>query len=424
LNISINLAVFPCGSEIGLEIHRSLKYSIHCQLFGFSSISDHGKFVYENYAEGIPFIDKEDFIPILAQKIKAYNIDAIYPTMDKVITILKRNEGKIGCKVITSELNTTEICLSKTKTYKKFKNVVPTPIVYENLDTLQDYPVFLKPDIGYGSKGTKKVTNVVELKDHIKQYSNSIVLEYLPGKEYTVDCFTNFKGKLLFCGPRQRKRISNGVSVNTATMLNSAKFKDTAEKINEVLNLNGAWFFQVKEKANGTLVLMEVASRLGGSSAVYRMKGINFAMLSVFNAFEIPVSVLPNNYEVELDRALDCKFKISIDFKHVYIDFDDVVILNNQVNTEMIKVIYHFINNKKIIHLITKHEHKINDVLEKYRLDDLFDDIIQLKNSHHKWEYITHRDSIFIDDSFAERKEVNDNIGLPTFSPDMVAGIL
>jgi len=53
--------VFPCGSEIGLEINKALGHSIHFELIGASSVpSNHGKFVYKNYIEGIPYIDDED----------------------------------------------------------------------------------------------------------------------------------------------------------------------------------------------------------------------------------------------------------------------------------------------------------------------------------------------------------------------------
>ena len=44
-----NILVFPCGSEIALEIYRSVNKSIHFNLIGASSVDDHGKFIYENY---------------------------------------------------------------------------------------------------------------------------------------------------------------------------------------------------------------------------------------------------------------------------------------------------------------------------------------------------------------------------------------
>ena len=54
-----NVLVFPCGSEIGLEIHNSLKYSKDFKLYGGSSVDDHGKFVYENYISGHPYYSSE-----------------------------------------------------------------------------------------------------------------------------------------------------------------------------------------------------------------------------------------------------------------------------------------------------------------------------------------------------------------------------
>ncbi|WP_313581025.1 ATP-grasp domain-containing protein [Chishuiella sp.] len=416
-----NILVFPCGSEIALEIHRSLKYSIHVDLFGANSVDDHGKFIYENYIGNLPFFNEENFIPKLIEIVKENKIDAIYPAMDSVITILKKNEEYLGCKIISSSYETTEICLSKLKTYRILSTIIPTPLVFDNDDKNINFPVFLKPEIGYGSRGAKKVTSQEDLKNHLSNYPTCIISEYLPGKEYTVDCFTDFKGKLLFVGSRERSRISNGISVNTSSMILEDRFLELAKKINDGLNFNGAWFFQVKERYSKELVLMEVASRFGGSSSVYRMKGINFAALSLFNIFNIPVSIIENNYEVEMDRALDIKFKSNLVFNHVYIDFDDVIIINDKVNIEIISFLYKMINEGKQIYLITKHKFDINKSLISHRLEHLFDEVIHLKPDDNKWKYIKYFDSIFIDDSFSERNEVKNNLQLPVFSPDMIS---
>ena len=57
-----NILVFPCGSEVALEIHRSLRYSSHFNLIGASSVDDHGRFVFESYIDGLPFFTDEGFI--------------------------------------------------------------------------------------------------------------------------------------------------------------------------------------------------------------------------------------------------------------------------------------------------------------------------------------------------------------------------
>ena len=86
-----NVLIFPCGSEIGLDIFHSLKYSIHFHLIGASSVDDHGKFLYEDYISGLPYANSPEFIPALKKIVQERKIDAVYPTMDSVITILKEN---------------------------------------------------------------------------------------------------------------------------------------------------------------------------------------------------------------------------------------------------------------------------------------------------------------------------------------------
>jgi hypothetical protein len=51
---NVNVLVFPCGSEIGLELHRSLKDIRFVNLFGASSVSDHGEFVIRIIAGAFP----------------------------------------------------------------------------------------------------------------------------------------------------------------------------------------------------------------------------------------------------------------------------------------------------------------------------------------------------------------------------------
>src|SRR5690606_31817725 len=146
---------------------------------------------------------------------------------------------------------------------------------------------------------------------------------YLSGKEFTVDCFTNKNGVLLFVGARERNRVQNGISVNTfIAKENQTDFEEIASRISQILRFRGAWFFQLKYNSKKELVLLEVASRLGGSSSLFRNAGVNFALLSVFDAFDYDVDVFVNDYKIELDRALYNKYKLSIEYDTVYVDFD------------------------------------------------------------------------------------------------------
>jgi hypothetical protein len=197
-----------------------------------------------------------------------------------------------------------------------------------------------------------------------------------------------------------------------------ARAHDIAEVINSYLNFNGAWFFQLKENSKGELVLLEVASRLGGSSSLFRNKGINFALLSVFCALGLPVEIQLNSFQVVLDRALHSKFKVDFVFDTVYVDLDDCLIIDGKVNIDLVKFLFQCLNNSKALVLLTRHVYNVSDTLQSFRLNNLFDQIIQISDSTPKSKYIVASSAIFIDDSFRERKEVMINKRIPVFSPD------
>lgn len=414
--------MFPCGSEIGLNIYSSVKYSTYFHLIGASSVEDHGKFVYDEYISGVPYVTALDFIPTMARIVKERKIDAIYPTMDLVITVLKEYEEELGCRVISSSVETTKICLSKDLTYKKLQGVVRVPQVYHHSSIPQTaFPVFAKPKVGYGAKGTMKLNTQDEVDAFLKGKDDILVLEYLPGEEYTVDCFTDKDGRLLYCSARKRNRVKDGISVNTFFVEKQDDFEEIAQKINEQIRFRGAWFYQVKREKNGQLCLVEIASRLGGSSLLSRAVGVNFALLSLFDAFDYKVSVFKNDYFVELDRALENKYKTNLQFDSVYCDYDDCLILDGKtINVELVKFLYKCINEKKKIVLLSKHEGDLMQELKHFRLDHLFDEVLHIEQQADKTDYIIPQGAIFIDDSNAERLNVKNRLNIPVFSLEMI----
>lgn len=418
------ILVFPCGSEIGLEINRALANSIHVYLIGASSTSsNHGKYVYKNYIDGLPFIDDKNFINEINLIIDKYNIDYVYPAHDSVLLKLANFKESLHCDVISSDLETCAVCRSKKKTYELFKGKIETPDIYSRLDNNIHFPAFLKPDIGQGAKGTATVYSKEEIQFYLDKDKSLILMEYLPGKEYTIDCFTDRHGQLLFCGARERERINNGISVATFPVYNK-NLMEMAQTINNVLKLRGAWFFQVKQRTNGKFVLMEIEPRIAGSMGLYRNMGVNLPLLSVMDRLNIDVKVICNKFYIKMDRALISRFVSNISYDNVYIDLDDTIIINNCVNTIIIAFIYQCLNKNVKVHLLSRHSGNIFKVLEKYRIDHIFDTIINIRNDDDKSNYIKEISSIFIDDSFSERMSVYNKLGIPTFEVSAVESLL
>jgi hypothetical protein len=418
-----NVLVFPCGSEIGLEVHRALAHSIHFSLYGASSVDDHGKFVYRNYIGGLPHIDSPDFIDRLNPVLEQHGIDFIVPAHDSAVLKMAEHQALLRAQVITSPAETCRVCRSKRATYARFSGILATPKVYLPDETMA-FPVFLKPDVGQGSKGTYKADTVREVQLLVAKDPSLVAMEYLPGREYTVDCFSDRTGALRFAEGRERSRIFSGISVNSKEV-HDARFQDIAGKINETLSFRGVWFFQLKERSSGELVLMEVAARMAGTMALFRVDGVNFAQLALFDRMGLDVAILRNKLDIEIDRALTSRFSIKLAFSHVYIDFDDTIIMRDLVNTDVMKLLYQFKNAGKRIVLLSRHTRDISLSLARHCISAaLFDEIYVMDKSASKSDYIKNLDSIFIDDSFAERKEVFERLHVPVFALDGVEALV
>lgn len=422
----VNILIFPGGSEIALEINRALKFSKFCNLFAASSDHDHTDFVYANPTTYLPYIDSPNFIDELNKVIFKHKINMIFPAHDTACYIMSKNADKIKAQVLVSEFRTCDICRHKSKTYKFISNEKFIPKYYNNINEITDFPVFLKPDTGQGSKNVHIAKTIEETRTIInKRNEKYVICEYLNGEEYTIDCFTDKNGSLRVCKPRTRDRTKAGISVKSTLITDNDEFLPIANTINNNLNFRGAWFFQLKRNNNNELKLLEIAPRLAGTSGLTRNLGINYPLLTIFDFLNYDLEILENTYQISCDRAFYSAYKIEIKYDYVYLDYDDALMMNNKVNTLLISFLYQCINNYKKIILITKHDGNIIEDLKKSKISiDLFSQIIQLNKDEHKSDYIKERSAIYIDDSFAERKEISEVNNIPVFDMDMVESLI
>ena len=417
--------VFPAGTEIAFEIHNALKYSKFVELYGCSSVSCHAEFLFKRYIEGVPFPGDPSLVDELNKVIDRYGIDFIYPAHDSACLTLTQEQDKLHAKVITSPLETVDICRSKTKTYEFFAGEDFIPKTFESPDDIKNYPVFVKPAVGQGAEGAKKVSSREELDMILADGTNYVISEYLPGEEYTVDCFTDRNRKLRSANIRRRERIRSGIAVRSRLLPMDDKVMEIAEKINSKLVFSGAWFFQLKRNEQGEYRLMEASPRIPGTMGTTRNLGINYPMLTIFDQMGYDIDIINNKQEILLDRAFISRYQTSVKYKKVYLDFDDTVYLDDKVNIMMVAFIYQCFNKGIPVVLLTKHANDIYDSLDKFKISkDLFSEIVHISKGSDKSEYITEKESIFIDDSFAERKNISDKLNIPVYDLDMIESLI
>lgn len=419
----INILVFPCGSEVGLELNRALKDIPFITLIGASSVEDHGKYAFKHYVGGLPFVTSPDFIDQFNKLLQLKQIDFIYPAMDQVLDILSENRDHLGAELIAPCHDTVHVCRNKVRTYERLKDMYFVPKFYSNPNEVTEYPVIIKPEEGYGAKGFKILNSQTELIYELGQSTVPMVIcEYLSGEEYTIDCFTNRRGQLQYVNCRNRGRIRNGISVNSEIQPYDPEIESIAMQISKHIRMRGAWFFQLKRNFAGKYRLLEVATRVAGTMCINRALGVNLPLLSVFDWMGYDVEIPRYMTEAKVDRALCNAFSLPKGYSEIYLDFDDTLIVHSQVNTTLMQYIYQCINNQIPIKLVTKHETNIFEDLKKYRISpEIFDEIICIDSTQKKCDYIKPRkDALFIDDSFSERTQMHDKWGIDALGVDSV----
>lgn len=411
--------VFPGGTEIGLEIHKALWQCKEIILYSAGlDVSNHAPFMFARHYI-VPSVYDPAWLDSLNAIIVEHDIDFVFPAHDDVIIALAQNVKKVRAKILCSPLKTCLICRSKSETYLHLGGVVPVPAIYQNSDEIEKYPVFAKPDKGQGSRHSYTVHNREFLLHLLAENRQYVVTEYLPGDEYTVDCFSDRERGLLFCSGRQRIRIRDGISMHSESV-HDYVFEEYAEAISKLLPFHGAWFFQLKKDLNDVHKLLEVAPRIAGTMAVHRVQGVNFALLNIYEMERIPYEIMHNRLNVQIDRALVNRYSHGLKYNTVYVDLDDTLIINEKINNYLIAFLYQCINKNKKLILLTKHTNDIYEILNKHRLAGIFDEIINIKSEYSKVDYINDMDAIFIDDSFSERVEVSKKTGMLTFDCSMI----
>jgi len=419
VNKPVSVLVLPGGTEAGLEIRRSLAPLKNVTLTSAGSgTSNHAAFVFERHFQ-IPTIHEPNWIQALNAVIAEQSIDYVFPAHDDVLVALVENAEQINAAVLASPLETCRITRSKSETYRLLKHVLPVPRMFSSASEVNEYPVFIKPDKGEGSRGALLVHSEKDLHALVEKDPTSIIMEYLPGVEYTIDCFSDRDRGLLFSGGRERVRTRNGISVNSR-VADSPYFRDYALKISGHLKLHGAWFFQLKESRSKELTLLEVAPRIAGTMGLHRVLGVNFPLLSIYEHRREPLTIMPLRVAVEVDRALENRFRHDVEYDIAYFDLDDTLLLNGKVNLEVVRFLYQCLNKGKSVVLITKHSRDLNATLARHRLTGLFDRIVHCKKGDSKADCIVEPRAILIDDSFSERALVARERGILTFDCSML----
>lgn len=158
-------------------------------------------------------------------------------------------------------------------------------------------------DILFFEKPTSAYTTLEELLDIIGEKGTMpemMVMEYLPGTEYTVDLVAD-RGRVLYAGCRR------GLNVESSIMLDGVvddrpDILALCEAVVSGLGLDGNIGFDIKLRQDGTPIIMECNPRITAGIAAFTAAGMNLPYLCVKKLLGEPLPEVTVSYGVKMKR--------------------------------------------------------------------------------------------------------------------------
>lgn len=279
----------------------------------------------------IPEPSSSEYVPKLVSICKKESVDVLLPQTTAELPILAQSIGQfevIGTKVAISDWKSIELANNKLELMKMAAKInVPVPGfgIVDNFDNLLEQargwgwpesPVVVKPPISNGMRGFRIIDESIDLKNMFysekplgiylrmnslydilgSTFPQLLVMEYLPGSEYTVDVLNTNNFTAI---PRRRDLMKNGITFNGAVERNNEIIK-YSERLSREIGLKYAFGFQFKLDKDNVPKLLESNPRIQGTMLLSTLAGANI----IYGAIRYALGEMTPDFHIAWDTRL------------------------------------------------------------------------------------------------------------------------
>lgn len=280
----------------------------------------------------VPHGQNNRYVPRMLEIAEKTCADVVLPLSSMELLALAENVDKFGeTKVVVNKPQILKIALNKRKAYDYLQDKVPVPTWFRvnDFETLKESayhlgypnkPVCFKPSMSKGSRGfailqenstsdwlqlklseRTRTTSLTEASQFLgEKFNELLVMEYLSGPEYSVDCLVN-NGETLVAIPRLRQETKLGIS-SLGVVEQSKGLQEIAYKINEAFQFRYNINIQFKYDSEGTPRLLEVNPRVSGTICLSCAAGPNLPYLAIKMALGEDFTLPPIKWGLRMVR--------------------------------------------------------------------------------------------------------------------------
>jgi carbamoyl-phosphate synthase large subunit len=280
---NIKILVTGVGGPAGINIARLLRgrddvFVVGCDVDATAS----GQLFVDEFVIAPYVRDEAVYKTWMQDIISSRGFDMVIPTVHEELPLLATFASKLAAFVPLSGPATLALGADKFAAYQwvaaHLPQYAPRFISLKEWtpDWGTDKSLFIKPRAGRGARGCKVVDcdELVFLQSHDECPEDIVVMELLPGTEWTVDAYVGTEGQIVYVIPRERSGLAGGISIKGKTVRHEAVIEATKAFMAQ-LDMRGPVCIQWKADASGQPKFVEINPRLSGGLMISVAGGIN-----------------------------------------------------------------------------------------------------------------------------------------------------
>jgi carbamoyl-phosphate synthase large subunit len=234
----------------------------------------------------MPNITDPGYIDAMLDLCHRENIDGLLSFFDLDVYYLSAHRDSFaqeGIKTFIPQRTAAEISFDKVQTYEfLMANGFCTARTFTNIDTVHeavknceiDFPLWVKPRWGFGSKNTFQAQDMHQLKVFFNLEADMIVQTTLGGTAFNFDILNDLEGRVVSVVPWHRSLSTMGETQEAETV-EAPELLEVGERLASSLSHAGPLDADLFVDKDGVHVL-EINLRFGGGYPVSHLAGAGF----------------------------------------------------------------------------------------------------------------------------------------------------
>jgi carbamoyl-phosphate synthase large subunit len=269
----------------------------------------------DRFLAGLRFVDEffqvppasdPEYLTKMISICRQDSIDTIIPIHDAEVEILAKAKAPfatIGTKIMAADARVVQLCNDKMKLNSHLiENGFPAVPSYYPGNTLPDFPLFLKPRFGNGSRDCHVLQDRNELKTLAGLVEDPIVQPLITGEKLVVDCLYSSTKEVFIAAPRIEYEAKAGIGTKIRTVRNP-DLEDLCKRLLSFLKLEGPCNIEFIDDGKDSQ-LIEINPRFSAGLVFTHLAGIPMAHLTLdlLNERTVDIEKMQWKYDLHINR--------------------------------------------------------------------------------------------------------------------------